>query len=284
MLVGIKKIAIFITLGLWFAGTISVHAITVTELGGPLDASSYPGSTNPGLVEATTPPSGTWTTVNTDMTTGQEVMGAGYSLPEIATCDAAQVTQLRILIPDTSVTLNTTVTDQQWIGVSAAISDRTSPFTRHTVSSLISGTHSDGAFAVAIDPGGTTTTAVRGFTSPTWTTVTEPIPGSIEFEVDTTGMTAANYRNLALAVNHDLYDGPRVTHADAISSEQPIITVSTDDSACNPVQIPTAQPSATPRLANTGTSQLTYTFLGASVATVFIAIVIRVYNRSLTRR
>lgn len=248
-------------------GNQAIAAVSVSQLGVPLDAADVPAATVPGSVESFTAMPGDWTTASADMGNGQEMRIAGYDFPPLNVCEQAPITALTVNIPTTTVTLNATVTTQEWIGIQVAVRSKNTPFAPVNVAAVTSGTRLDGASAASLDPNFSNYMIVRGFTNPGWTTTTTLIPGAIQFDVDTTGMTVADYHELAVTVGHDLYDGPLSTHADDITSAQPIITVTADETVCNTgtTEGATPQPPVQETLPNTGQGAFAYIAIAAAL-------------------
>lgn len=249
---GLSLTAVVLLLGSHPAG-----AMSVSEPATPISGTSTP---------FVTPPVGDWVTTDADMDVAQEIRSAAYSMPQLNLCLDAPVTALNINIPTTTIVLNGTVTTQQQVGVNSSVYDMNS-FDPVDAIAVHAGTRLDGALALALNPAAPNYAIVRGFTHGGWTTNPTPIPGAINYDLDTTGMTVADYNNLGIVVHHDLYDGVLATHADSITSAQPIVSVTADETVCaddeedaQADEINEANDHQTPEssLADTGDSELPY--------------------------
>lgn len=237
-------------------GASPVLAASYTGAATPLDASDVPVVVTPPNILTITAPVGDWTSVDSSYITNQDVDVAGYRVPQImgsGVCDEAPVTALNINIVSTSVVLGGTVTSQDHVGAGVSVANMDSPFTRPTVSSISSGTFGNGSFALVLDPDSGTTVVDRGLIHAWWTTTPTPMPGPIQFDIDTTGMTVGEYNNLAVRVTHDLNSGAEGL-AQSITTSQPTVTVEYDTTICNQSSSTTdnSTDSNAPTLAATG--------------------------------
>ena len=268
----IRKLSLLFLVVITASATINpVLAASYSGATVPLDSSSVPVTPSPPNVITATAPAGDWTTLASDNITGQDISVGGYQMPNISAsgvCNNATITALSVVFVDASIVLGS-VTSQDQVGVAVSVADMDAPFDAKTVSSVTSGTMVDGSFAVSLNPDSDTTIVGRGLIHPWWTTVPTPLPGSIEFSIDTTGMTVADYNNLAVVVTHDLNSGPEGL-VDSVTTSQPTITVQYDPSACNPptstVQV--SQPSPPATLANTGTNMTFLNIIAVSMLTL----------------
>lgn len=169
------------------------------------------------------PPTGNWTSTTTSLEEGR---AAAYLMPILSgTCDAAAVTSLIATINTTAIDL-APGTSQDLAGVMMAFVDITDTgFVAPTLplAAILSG--------ATWNPNNS---AARGLTSGLFTTPATPIPGSISIQLDTVGMTVADYKNLAISVHHDLLDGV-FGFVNSVTSSQPIVQVQTNDAACHPI-------------------------------------------------
>lgn len=178
--------------------------------------------------EPDTPPTGNWTSTTTSLTEGR---AAAYLMPVLSgTCDAAAVTSLIATINTTAIDL-AMGTSQDLAGVDMRFVDTTDinlVAPALPLSSVLSGSH-----YIFGGPGGVNI-GVRGITNPMITNTPQAIPGTVSIQLNTSGMTVADYKNLAISVHHDLLDGP-FGFVNSVTTSQPVVQVQTNDAACHPI-------------------------------------------------
>ncbi len=197
-----------------------VEAVSQTAAATP-STITHGGPSQPfGGFQHVTPSTGNWTSTTTPL---QEGTVGAYIVPQLtSTCEAAEVTSLVATIEDTSIVLGGAT--QSLAGIMMFMVDTTSatiPAPALPVASVSSG---------AVWVGNNNITA-RGITHGFFTTSPVPIPGSIAVSFNTTGMTAADYNNLAVTVQHDLLDGFS-GFVTSVTSSQPTVSVVTNDAPC----------------------------------------------------
>lgn len=174
--------------------------------------------------EVDVPPTGDWTSTTTSLDEGR---AAAYLMPELSgTCDEAELTSLVVTVEETSIDLAPGTTQELagvMMGVVGPITDFPSPFL--PLNSVISG-------GTWISNG---RMGVRGITHHLFTDSPQLIPGSISIEIDTTGLTVADYKNMAVSVHHDLRDGV-LGFVNSVTTSQPIVEVQTSEAACYPLR------------------------------------------------
>lgn len=201
-----------------------VSAISYT---GPATPSATTYGANTFGFQPDVPPTGIWTSTTTETPEGRS---GSYMVPVLSgTCDAAAVTSLIMTIDETAISLAPN-TSQDLSGVTMQAIDITDlDASWLPISEVLDGTpHNMAANRV-----------IRGLTNPIFSgSSPSPIPGSLSFRLDITGMTVSNYHNIAITVYHDLLDGAN-GFINSVSSSQPVVQVVTNDAACYPA--PAAQ-------------------------------------------
>jgi hypothetical protein len=177
---------------------------------------------------AITPPDGTDMITNSPIAS-TEGIEASYSVPSIGVCNLATITSFNVSLSSLTGSFTLPVT-QNFSGISVSVFDKTSE-SRQSVSTVNSGTRFDGAFALILDPT-ISNAVVRGITNPGFTTVATPLPGAVDFDMDVSSMTVGDYNNLAITVQHDMYDPPN-GYANQLTSSQPVVSVNYDDGPCD---------------------------------------------------
>ncbi len=200
--------------------TPSLYAISNT---GPADPSntSYAGH-SPANFQHTIPPSGTWTSTSTPLPEGTS---ASYTFPQISTpCSLSRINSITISIPTTAISLAPGTTQNLSGVISEVVSTNDNTMTPLNVSAVTQGT-------VLLPAWGGSNKVAKGITYDFFTASDSLIPGPIEYTLNTAGMTVAQYNSLAVNVYHDLLDAQN-GFVNSISTSQPIISVTTDDTPC----------------------------------------------------
>lgn len=210
---------IFVFVGISTAHT-KLYAISQTEPATPSSTVYSHGGYYIGF-DQVTPTTGNWTSSNTSLTEG--VM-ASYTFPEITnTCSAATISSLTVNIETTAIEFAPGTT-QDLAGIMVAVVNKSSPpYNPVQLQSIISGA------TWLSDPNLT----ARGITNPLFSNPPASIPGNISVNINTTGMTVETYNDRAITVFHDLLDAYN-GFVTSITSSQPTVSVTTDDSPCYP--------------------------------------------------
>lgn len=220
-------LGVFLATALFSLSYQTVGAASLTAPATP-SATTHGGPAEPfGGFQHTTPSSGTWTSTTTSL---QEGTVGAYLVPQLTnTCESAEVISLVTTIENTDIVLGGLT--QSLAGVMMFMVDTSSvaiPAPPIPVTEISSG-------AVWVN---NNNVAARGITHPIFTVSPVTIPGSIVISFDTSGMTASDYNNLAVTVQHDLLDGLS-GFVTSVSSSQPVVAVTTNDAPC--YSVPTAQ-------------------------------------------
>jgi len=208
-------------------------------------AVTYGNTPGPANFQEIVPPTGLWTTTST---TAAEGRVASYTMPNLNICSAATINSLTVSM---NVTGDVTPYTEGLSGVFTHVSNKNTGIVQ-TVTTVTSGTRMDGPISGS-DPN-LIQNIGRGITNSGFTTTAVSINGEIRYGLNTAGMTAADYNNLALQVQHDLRDGIS-GFITSLSSSQPVVTVSYDETPCPPVGGPAASTDKSVGAPNTGLEQ-----------------------------
>lgn len=214
---------IYIIAALILIGLLSLPSLYAISNTGPATPSStsYAGH-SPANFQHTVPLVGTWTSTSTPLPEG---MSASYSFPQISTpCSSSRISSITVSIPETAISLAPGTTQDLSGIISEVVSTHDNTMTPLNVSAVTHGT-------VLLPVWGGSNKVIKGLTHDLFSVSDSLIPGSIEYTLNTTGMTVAQYNSLVVNVYHDLLDAQN-GFVNSVSTSQPIISVTTDDTPC----------------------------------------------------
>lgn len=215
---------IYVVLGLILTALLSTTDLYAISNTSPATPSNTPfvGIYSQINFQYTTPPAGVWTSTSTPLPEGTS---ASYTFPQISTpCSLSRISSVTVSIPTTAINLAPGTTQNLSGIMSSVVNVNDNSLTPVNVSAVTQGT-------VFLPVWGGGNQVVRGITDDLFTVADSLIPGPIEYTLNTTGMTVAQYNALAVNVYHDLLDPPN-GFVNSISTSQPIISVVTDDTPC----------------------------------------------------
>ena len=215
---------IYVVLGLILTTLLSTTDLYAISNTSPATPSSTPfvGVNSHINFQYTIPPTGAWTSTSTPLPEGTS---ASYAFPQISTpCNLSRISSITVSIPTTAINLAPGTTQNLSGIMSSVVNINDNSLTPVNVSAVTQGT-------VFLPAWGSSNQVVRGITDDLMTVADSLIPGPIEYTLNTTGMTVAQYNALAVNVYHDLLDPPN-GFVNSISTSQPIVSVTTDDTPC----------------------------------------------------
>ena len=214
---------IYIIAALILIGLLSLPSLYAISNTGPATPSStsYAGH-SPANFQHTVPLVGTWTSANTPLPEGTS---ASYTFPQISTpCSSSRISSITVSIPETAISLAPGTTQDLSGIISEVVSTHDNTMTPLNVSAVTQG-------AVLLPVWGGSNKVIKGLTHDLFSVSDSLIPGPIEYTLNTTGMTVAQYNALVVNVYHDLLDAQN-GFVNSVSTSQPIVSVTTDDTLC----------------------------------------------------